>query len=130
VAWLLPIAGVCWAAWNLRGGYFFYDDWAMIDRVLHTTPVEGMTTGYNGHLWILQDWVYRIQVFWFGVDANTFIRGVFLCSLLLLHLSLAALLRASGLSRASSMLLGGLLTYLGAGAENFMWPVQLSPRSP
>jgi hypothetical protein len=124
--WLVPLLGVCWAAWNLRGGYFFYDDWAMIDRVLHTTPVEGMTTGYNGHLWILQDWVYRIQVFWFGVDDNTFIRGVFLCALLVLHLSLASLLRASGLSRASSTMLGGLLTYLGAGAENFMWPVQLS----
>lgn len=126
LAWLVPMAGVGWAAWNLRGGYFFYDDWAMIDRVLHTTPVEGMTTGYNGHLWMLQDWIYRIQVFWFGVDDNTFIRGVFLCSLLLLHLSLATLLRTSGLSRASSMMLGGLLTYLGAGAENFMWPVQSS----
>lgn len=127
LVWLVSVLGVGWAAWNLRGGYFFYDDWAMIGRVLHTTPVEGMTTGYNGHLWMLQDWIYRIQVFGFGVDDNFFIRGAFVCALLLLHLSLAALLRASGLSRLSSMMLGGLLTYLGAAAENYMWPVQVSP---
>jgi hypothetical protein len=123
----VPVLGVCWAVWNLRGGYFFYDDWAMIDRVLHTTAIEGMTTGYNGHLWMLQDLVYRIQVFGFGVDENTFIRIVFIGALLLLHLSLAALLHASGLSRLSAMMLGGLLTYLGMAAENYMWPVQLSP---
>lgn len=125
--WLLPVVGVGWAAWNLLGGYFFYDDWSMIGRVLHTTPIEGMTTGYNGHLWMLQDPIYRIQVFWFGVDDNFFVRGVFMGALLLLHLSLAALLRASGVSPLSSMMLGGLLTYLGAAAENYIWPVQVSP---
>lgn len=125
--WLLPLACAASAAWRQRGTYYFYDDWSMIDHVLHSTPFDGMMMPFNGHLWMLQYWVYRIQVFWFGVNDHLFLTVVFLAALIALHVSLAALFRASGLTRATSALLGGLLTYLPAATESSLWIVLLSP---
>jgi hypothetical protein len=126
-AWLVVLAGAGWAGWHLRGSYFFYDEWSMIDRVLHTRSVDGMMASFNGHLWMLQYWIYRAQVFGFGVTDHLFVCTVFVCALVALHVSLATLLRASGLSRTSSALLGGLLTYLGVASQNFIFAIQMSP---
>ena len=52
---------------------------------------------------------------------------VFVCSLVALHLSLAALLRGAGLSTASSLLTGGLLTYLGVASQTFIFAIETSP---
>jgi hypothetical protein len=126
-SWLVPLAGALWAAWHLHRSYFFYDEWSMIDRVLHEPPLAGTMASFNGHLWMLQYWIYRAQVTWFGVDDHVFVAAVFVVALVVLHVSLAMLLRVSGLSPVSSTLLAGLLTYLGAASQNFLFAVQLSP---
>src|SRR5512140_3485448 len=125
-SWLVPAAGALWAAWHLRRSYFFYDEWSMIDRVLHSSAVDGTIKSFNGHLWMLQYWVYHAQVFRFGVDDHRFVIVVFLGALVTLHLSLATLFRASGLSRTPSMVVGGLLTYLGVASQNFLFAIQIS----
>ena len=51
----------------------------MIDRVVRLPFWAGTTSSFNGHLWMLQYWLYRAQIPWFGVDDNTFIRVVFIC---------------------------------------------------
>jgi len=127
VSWLAPLAGALWAAWHLRHAYFFYDEWGMVGRVLHAGMWEGMFASFNGHLWALQYWIYRIQVHQFGVDDHRFVGVVFVAALVVLHLGLATLLRVSGLSAISSTLLAGLLTYLGASSQNFVFAVQASP---
>ena len=47
-------------------------------------------------------------------------------SLVVLHLSIAAVLRANGLPRQLSLMVGGLMTYLGAAAQDFIFAVQVS----
>jgi hypothetical protein len=123
----VPAAGALWAARYLRHSYFFYDEWSMIDRSVHLSAGPGLMSPFNGHLLMLQYLLYRAQVSWFGLDDHVFICVVFLCALVAFHASLAALFRASGLSRISSLLLGGLLTYLGAASQNFIFAIQTSP---
>ena len=127
-AWIaIPGLGGLWAAYGLRHTYFFYDEWSMIDRVVRLRFWAGTTSSFNGHLWMLQYWLYRAQVTWFGVDDNTFIRGVFICALIVLHVAIAAVLRGSGIPTITSLLLAGLLTYLGVASQNFLFAVQVSP---
>jgi len=120
-------AGALWAALHLRGSYFLYDEWSMIERVSHRSVWSGMTASFNGHLWMAQYWVYRVQVSAFGVDSHAFVCGVFVVSLVLLHAAVAAVLRAARLRVLDVVLLGGLLTYLGASSQNMLFAVQVSP---
>jgi hypothetical protein len=127
VSWIVPAAGAAWAAWTLRHSYFFYDEWDMVERALRQPAWDGMLASFNGHLWMLQYWIYRLQVRAFGVDDHVFVSAVFVLALVALHASVAWLLRVSGLSATSATLLGGLLTYLGAASQNFAFAIQLSP---
>ena len=123
---VLPAAGSLWAALALRRSYFFYDEWSMIDRVMHLSAGEGTFASFNGHLWMLQYWLYRTQVSWFGVDDHIFVSVVFVVSLLALHLAITWVLRAAGTPLVTSLLVGGLLTYLGVASQNFIFAVQTS----
>ena len=126
--WLgLPAAGAVWSAWHLRKMYFFYDEWSMINLVSHLEAIDGMTTSFNGHLWMLQYWLYRIQVSVFGLDSHFFISACFVVALVALHLAIASVLRACGLPRQLSLMFGGLLAYLGCASQNFIFAVQVSP---
>ncbi|MEQ1700388.1 MAG: hypothetical protein ABMA25_09770 [Ilumatobacteraceae bacterium] len=129
LAWwcVLPAWGAAWSSWHLRRSWFYYDEWSMIERVQSMSGGDGMMASFNGHLWMGQYWLYRVQVSIFGLDTHTFICVMFVTSLVLLHLALAALLRAAGLPRPSALLLGGVLTYLGAASQNFLFAVQVSP---
>lgn len=122
-----PTAGALWAIWHLRKSYFYYDEWSMISVVSHLDAVDGMTNSFNGHLWMLQYWLYRIQVSLFGVDSHFFVSSCFVVALIALHLSMTAVLRAHGLPRQFCLMVGGLLTYLGAASQNFIFAVQVSP---
>lgn len=123
----LVVAGAIWAALHLRGSYFLYDEWSMIQRVAHEPMWRGMTASFNGHLWMAQYWVYRVQVSAFGVDSHAFVGTVFVLSLVLLHLATAALLRAARMAWTNAVLVAGLLTYLGASSQNMLFAVQVSP---
>lgn len=122
-----PAAGAVWAIWHLRKSYYFYDEWSMIYIVSHLDAVDGMTHSFNGHLWMLQYWLYRIQVSAFGMDSHFFISACFVVALIALHLSMTAVLRAHELPRQFCLMVGGLLTYLGAASQNFIFAVQVSP---
>lgn len=116
-----------WAALGLRGTWFFYDEWGMVDRVVSQSTWRSMTTTFNGHLWLLQDVIYRVQVNLFGIDRHLFVSAAFLVSLVFLHASTAAVLRACAVPLTASLLLGGLVTYLGPAAQNMVFAVQVSP---
>jgi hypothetical protein len=123
----LPAAGALWAAWHLRNSYFFYDEWSMVERALHMPPGLGMMANLNGHLLMLQYLLYWAQVAWFGLGSHTFICVAFVCALVAFHLSVAALFKVAGLPSVASVLLGGVLTYLGAASQNFIYAIQTSP---
>jgi len=128
VAWFaLPLFGAVWAIRRLRHSYFFYDEWSMIDRVVHLPLWTGMTASFNGHLWLFQDLFYRIQVSWFGVNNHVFVSAVFVLSLVALHIAMAAVLERAGVPPVMSLCTGGLLTYLGAASQNFIFAIQASP---
>ena len=128
VAWIaVPAIGAMWAIHWLERSYFFYDEWSMIGRVMRLPLWTGMTRSFNGHLWFFQDWLYRIQVAWFGVDSHLFVCVVFVLSLVALHVSISAVLKCVGVPVFMSLLAGGLLTYLGAAAQNFIFAIQSSP---
>ena len=124
---VVPALGAAWSGWHLRRSWFYYDEWSMIERVQSMSGGDGTMASFNGHLWMGQYWLYRVQVSIFGIDRHTFICVMFVISLVLLHLALAALLRAAGLPRPSALLLAGVLTYLGAASQNFLFAVQVSP---
>lgn len=66
IPWIaIPGLGGFWAAYGLRHTYFFYDEWSMIDRVVRLPFWAGTTSSFNGHLWMLQYWLYRAQTSWF-----------------------------------------------------------------
>lgn len=121
------LAGAVWAALGLRGMWFFYDEWGMVQRVMTRSMWGSMTTTFNGHLWMLQDPIYRTQIDWFGLDRHLFVSAAFVVSLVLLHGALAALFRACTLPLPVSLSLAGLLTYLGPAAQNTIFAVQVSP---
>ena len=128
IPWIaIPGLGGFWAAYGLRHTYFFYDEWSMIDRVVRLPFWAGTTSSFNGHLWMLQYWLYRAQTSWFGVDDNAFIKVVFICALIVLHVAIASVLRGSGIPTVTSLLLAALLTYLGVASQNFLFAVQVSP---
>ena len=121
------LVGVLWAGRRVRSTYFYFDEWSMIGNVTHYGPFEGATTSFNGHLWFFQDMIFRIQANVFGLDSNRFLVVVFLVSLASLHLALTALAVRIGVPLIAALLLGGLLTYLGPAAQNFVFAIQLSP---
>ena len=116
-----------WAWRRVRHTWFSYDEWSMIGRVVAYDPLQGATTSFNGHLWLFQDAIYRLQVRVFGLDSNTFVVVVFLISLVCLHAAVSVLAARSGVPFAAAVLLGGLLTYLGPATQNFVFAIQLSP---
>lgn len=125
--WLgFPAAGALWVAWRLRKMYFFYDEWSMINLVTHLGGIDGMTESFNGHLFVLNYWLYRIQVSLFGLDSRLFISACFVIALVALHLAIASVLRACGLPRQLSLMIGGLLAYLGCASQNFIFTFQIS----
>lgn len=123
----VPAVGALWAAYRLRRTYFFYDEWSMIDRVMHLPTWTGMTRSFNGHLWVFQGLLYRIQVAWFGVDSHLFVCVIFLLSLIALHVTVAMVFKGGGVPWFMSLVAAGLLTYLGAASQNFVFAVQTSP---
>lgn len=124
---LAALIGALWAGRRLRHTYFYFDEWSMIGRVTQLGKLEGATTSFNGHLWFFQDLIFRVQANWFGLDSNTFLVVVFVVALVALHMSLTALARGVGVPLVPALALGGLLTYLGAAAQNFVFAIQVSP---
>jgi len=118
--------GALWAWRVLRNTYFFQDEWAMLRRGTLLSPFDSAKLPANGHLWLFQDVVYRIQALWFGLDSNRFVVVVFLGTLVTLHLTLAAFARRVGMPLVPALLFGALLTYLGPAAQNYIFAVQIS----
>lgn len=125
--WLgLPAAGAVWAAWRLRKMYFFYDEWRMIYISSHLGAIDGMTESFNSHLFVVIYWLYRIQISLFGVDSRFFISACFVIAIVALHLAIASVLRACDVPRQLSLMIGGLLAYLGCASQNFTFAFQIS----
>ena len=95
----LVLFGWWWAWRRLRHTYLFYDEWAMVDRVVHSAPLDGMTTGFNTHLWFLQDPIYRLQGLWFGFDDHWLVVALFLVALAVSIFSASGPRQRSRLSR-------------------------------
>ena len=128
IPWLVvPALGAAWHAHNLRGTWWFFDDWSVFDRVVHVPALQGMAAGFNGHLWVLQYLVYRFQVTQLGIGSHAFVAGVYVLVLLGLQLATAAVLRAGRVPTLVSLLVAALATYLGVGAQNMLFAVQLAP---
>lgn len=129
-AWVvLPALGAWWAGRLVARTYYFYDEWSMVDRAVRSNMFDAATTSFNGHLWLVQDVLYRVQVAVFGVDDHAFISVLFVAALVVLHLSLAWLLHRGGVPGVASPLVAGLLVYLGSASQNFLFAVQVSPIS-
>ncbi|MCB0979595.1 MAG: hypothetical protein H6513_10775 [Acidimicrobiaceae bacterium] len=123
----LVLFGWWWAWRRLRHTYLFYDEWAMVDRVVHSAPLDGMTTGFNTHLWFLQDPIYRLQGLWFGFDDHWLVVALFLVALAGFQLVLAALFERAGMAVLPAALTATLLVYLGTASQNFTFAIQVSP---
>lgn len=125
LGWILvPSAGAAWSALGLRRSWFFYDEWSMIDRVMHTSVADGIAASFNDHLLMLTYVQYRLQVSHFGIGSHVFACAALVVSLLLMHLAITALLRACSVPLGVSLLAAGLVTYLGVGSQNSMFAFQ------
>jgi hypothetical protein len=123
----LPLLGAIWVLSRYRHTWYFYDEWSLVREVADCRgAVKCATTSFNGHLWILNHVVYRIQTTWFGLNGHRFVYGLFILSLVALHLSIAAVLRALRLSAPLCVAAGGLVTYLGVGSQSMLFEIQVA----
>lgn len=125
--WLVvPLCGVLWAWRRLRHSYYFYDEWSLIHQTVSTSPAAAASSSFNGHLWAIADLVYRGQVH-LGLGGRGLVLTVFVVSLVVLHVVLAALLRSGGLPVGVALLGSGMLVYMGRASQNFIFAIQFSP---
>lgn len=128
LAWIVaPLFGAWWALRRLVHTYYFFDEWSVISRVMHRSPWSDAWSGFNGHLWVFEGLVYRLQLHWFGADSRVLVIAVFVVSLVALHLVVATLMAQGGLPRAVAPVAAGAVVYMGLAAQNFVFAVQLSP---
>jgi hypothetical protein len=128
LAWgAVPLAGLVWVLAHLPGTYFFDDEWSLIGRVLDAPDAWSASfDGFNGHLIFVSFWTYWVQLRLFGLDGHTFVYLVFAFSLVAMHVSLAALLRAAGAPGLVAVLGAGLVVYFGVGSQNMVFEFQLA----
>ena len=127
VAWVaIPLAGALWHLHNLRGTWWFFDEWSVIERVSHRAFFEGVTTGFNGHLWMPTYVLYRAQVSQFGIERHAFVMAAYVLVLVALDLAIAAVLRASSVPLLVALPMAALVTYLGVAGQNLLFVVQAS----
>lgn len=127
-AWVvIPLLGAWWHAHNLRGTWWFFDDWSVIDRVLRVPLRDGLLGGFNGHFWVVEFLVYRVQVHTVGIDSHRFVALCYVAVLAALVVALAAVLRAGGTPTLVSLGTAVVVTYLGVGAQNMLFAVQVAP---
>jgi hypothetical protein len=124
---VLVALGLLFAGYHLRNSFFYQDQWDGISRALHMRPMQAMTTSINGHFMILDYWIHRLQVSAFGLQNHSFSIACMLVSLLTLNLVLIYGFRTLGLSGVTSSLTATVLTYMGAGAQNFLYVAQIFP---
>jgi hypothetical protein len=107
--------------------YWFYDEWSIIDRVQSGGNGWGaIFDSFNGHLVAVSYLTYRAQLAVSDLDDRYVVYGVFVASLVAIHLALAVLFRTAGVPALPSVLAGGVLTYLGRGSQSAVFEVQLS----
>ena len=123
---VVPLLGVLWAWRRLRDTWFFYDEWSLVQRTVSMSPWSAFRTGFNGHLWLLADPVYRLQVH-FGLDGRALVLGVFVVSLIVLHLTAAWVLVRGEVPVPVALLGAGMLVYMGRASQNFVFAIQFSP---
>ncbi|MEN9644808.1 MAG: hypothetical protein RL238_1477 [Actinomycetota bacterium] len=123
---LVPVLGVLWAWRRLRDTWFFYDEWSLVQRTVSMSPWSAFRTGFNGHLWLLADPVYRLQVH-AGLDGRVLVVAVFVVALVTLHLALAWVLVRGDVPVPVALLGAGMLVYMGRASQNFMFAIQFSP---
>lgn len=108
--------------------YFFFDEWSEINRAsFHTSHLSEAFQPAVGHLDLVSYVAYVAQIRWFGIGDHTFVFAVFCLSLLALHLTLAAVLRALDLPDAVAVVAAAVVTYFGPGSQNMVFAVQLGP---
>ena len=128
MCWVVALlAGAVWALRRLVYTSPFYDEWTLIDQVIHRSLWSSVFTSFNGHLWVFQDLLYRAQVVWFGAGSHWLVVGVFVVVLVWLHASFTLLARAVGVPLVPALAAGLAITYLGRGSQDFVFAVQVSP---
>jgi hypothetical protein len=125
----IPLLFSAWGAINLRNTWFFYDEWGVIGYEMTRSLRSGLIFNLNGHLWIENFLLYRIQVLGFGLQSHLFVELIFLISLLSLQLSLAWLLRTAKVPVAISLLLAGVVVYMPGAWTNSIFTVQIANAS-
>jgi hypothetical protein len=122
-AWFaFPIAGVLWTATRYRNNWYYFDEWAMIDRSRGSWGA--ILDGHLGHLMVWNFLIYRFQRTWFGVQGHWLVYLGFCASLTALQLSVAALLRRLGLPTLLALLAATMITFFGPGAQDMLWEFQ------
>ncbi len=106
---------------------FFYDEWTLINRVAGSGHGwSDALRSFNGHFWPLPYAVYAAQVWVFGLRTHALVFAVFSASLVAMHLALATVLRLLRVPLLPAFIAAGLVTYLGRGAQNMVFEIQLS----
>jgi len=123
--WVVGIAaGVAWAARRLVRTELFYDEWTLVAQAVHRSPWEAAWASFNGHLWLLQDAVYRSQFALGGVDVRWPVVLLQLASLAGLHAAITRLALRSGVPLAVSLVSGLAVVYMGTAPQNWVFVVQ------
>lgn len=123
---IVPLLGLLWAWRRVRDTWFFYDEWSLIGRTLSVSPWTAFRQGFNGHLWLLADPVYRLQVHT-GLDGRVLVLVAFAVALSVLHVTLALVLRRADTPLPVALLGAGMLVYMGRASQNFIFAIQFSP---
>jgi len=123
----LPLAATAVVLTPYGRTWFFYDEWSWIARVLspHGGHLRAAFQPFNGHLQFFGYFVFLAQVEWFGLTNHALVYGVFVLSLVALHVGIAVTLRGLGLAPAPAVVGGLALAYFGTGAQCMVFEVLL-----
>lgn len=113
-----------WAGRRLLRTAHFFDEWTLIAQALHRSPWDAAFASFNGHLWLFQDAVYRLQLLFGGVDVRWIVVTLHLAAIAGMVVGIAGLTNRAGLPLPVALVLGAALTVMGMSAQNWVFAVQ------
>ena len=104
-----------------RSAWYFYDEFALLRRVIGPHPVSAVYAPVNGHLWLLSFVAYYAQVHLLGVASRRLVYVLFCVALVALGAALGALLCELEVPTLPAAVGAVVVTFFGAAATEMVW---------
>jgi len=119
----LPVLASVVVVARYRSAWYFYDEFALMRRVIGAHPVSAAYAPVNGHLWLLNFVAYYAQVHVLGVASRRLVYALFWLSLVTLGAAIGALLRELEVPTLPAAVAAVVVTFSGFAATDMVWQI-------